>query len=93
MDHTIALVIFLFYKTISQRDCCHQPFFLFICLFAGARFGLIVTKIGLIRVLREFEVSVSDDTPIPIEFDMKSVLLQSNVGLPLKFQTAATKAA
>lgn len=53
----------------------------------------MVTKIGLVRILSNFEVAKSDDTPIPVPFDSKSFILQSTVGLPIKFRKIASKAA
>ncbi|KAF2889740.1 hypothetical protein ILUMI_16433, partial [Ignelater luminosus] len=54
-------------------------------IFSGAKFGLMEIKIGLVRILSEFEVKRSADTPVPIEFETKCLLVASKVGLPMKF--------
>ncbi|EFA12857.1 cytochrome P450-like protein [Tribolium castaneum] len=59
----------------------------------GERFGLIGTKLGLIHILSEFEVEKSSDTPVPLEFEPKSFVLASKVGLPMKFKKVMTSAA
>ncbi|KAK5646918.1 hypothetical protein RI129_005382 [Pyrocoelia pectoralis] len=56
----------------------------------GERFGLIVTKAGLVQLLSEFEIERSADTPVPIKFETKTFLLASDVGLPLKFKKIET---
>ncbi|KAJ8957039.1 hypothetical protein NQ314_006616 [Rhamnusium bicolor] len=53
-----------------------------ICI--GERFGMLVTKLGLVHILSEFEVERIPDTPVPMEFEPKSLLLQSKVGLPMR---------
>lgn len=54
-----------------------------ICI--GNRFALIQTKIGVISILSKYRMEVSETTPIPIEYEVKSFILQSTVGIPLKF--------
>nr|CAI5866501.1 unnamed protein product [Callosobruchus analis] len=53
-----------------------------ICI--GERFGLLATKLALARILSEFEVVRSMQTPDVVEFDPKSFILQSKIGLPMK---------
>ncbi|KAJ8976489.1 hypothetical protein NQ317_008464 [Molorchus minor] len=55
-----------------------------ICI--GERFGLIGTKVGLVHILSEFVVERTAPTPVPIEFAQKSFILQSKVGIPVKFK-------
>lgn len=52
----------------------------------GARFGLLVTKLGLVHILSDFEVERTKETPVPIKFNTKSFILQSVVGLPMRFK-------
>ncbi|CAG9766997.1 unnamed protein product [Ceutorhynchus assimilis] len=54
-----------------------------ICI--GNRFGLMGVKLGLVAILSKFKLEMSDQTPIPLQFESKSILLQSKVGIPLKF--------
>ncbi|VEN53741.1 unnamed protein product [Callosobruchus maculatus] len=53
-----------------------------ICI--GERFGLLATKLALVRILSEFEVVRNMQTPDVVEFDPKTFILQSKVGLPMK---------
>ncbi|VEN53747.1 unnamed protein product [Callosobruchus maculatus] len=48
------------------------------------RFGLLATKLALVRILSEFEVVRNMQTPDVVEFDPKSLVLQSKIGLPMK---------
>jgi len=59
----------------------------------GERFGLMGVKLGLAHVLSEFEIERSSDTPVPLEYETKSFLLFSKVGLPLKFKKIISDAA
>ncbi|VEN53746.1 unnamed protein product [Callosobruchus maculatus] len=53
-----------------------------ICI--GERFGLLATKLALVRILSEFEVVRNMQTPDVVEFEPKSLVLQSKIGLPMK---------
>lgn len=50
----------------------------------GARFAIYQTKIGLIKTLRNFKVSVCEKTMIPYEFDKRSLILGPKGGIYLK---------
>ncbi|XP_056644763.1 uncharacterized protein LOC130450412 [Diorhabda sublineata] len=52
----------------------------------GERFGLMATKLGVIYTLIKFEVEPCEQTPDPVVFEAKSLVLQSKVGLPMKFK-------
>ncbi|XP_055386051.1 cytochrome P450 6a9-like [Condylostylus longicornis] len=52
----------------------------------GLRFGKMQTKVGLVTLLSKFKFSVCDATPIPLKFNMKSMLLNSEGGIPLKIE-------
>ncbi|KAF2887508.1 hypothetical protein ILUMI_18665 [Ignelater luminosus] len=52
----------------------------------GERLGLVVSKLGLCYLLSQFEVARCTETPVPIIFETKGIILASTVGLPLKFQ-------
>lgn len=52
----------------------------------GARLGLLIAKVGLIRVLAEFEVEVCKTTKIPLELDRKTFLLTPVNGINLHFK-------
>ncbi|KAF2879304.1 hypothetical protein ILUMI_26859 [Ignelater luminosus] len=55
----------------------------------GEKFGLMEIKIGLTRILSNYELERSENTPVPIEFETKCFLLVSKVGLPIKFKKIA----
>lgn len=44
-----------------------------ICI--GSRFGLLQTKIGLITLLKDYQVSINRKTTVPIKFDTTSIIL------------------
>ncbi|KAJ9577523.1 hypothetical protein L9F63_005896, partial [Diploptera punctata] len=50
----------------------------------GMRFGLMQTKVGLISLLSNYEVQVSEKTPIPLNYDPKAVVLAPLGGMWLK---------
>ncbi|KAF2889677.1 hypothetical protein ILUMI_16496, partial [Ignelater luminosus] len=52
----------------------------------GARFGLTVVKLGLAHILSTFEVERSRDTPVPLKYLTKGVVLASTIGLPMRFK-------
>jgi len=58
---------------------------IFILYFSGARFANYQSKIGLINVLKNFQVDVCDETCIPYVINPKSLLLQPVGGIKLKF--------
>ncbi|XP_044750511.1 cytochrome P450 6k1-like [Coccinella septempunctata] len=51
----------------------------------GRRFGLLATKLAIIRVLREFEVHSTDETPVPLLFNTKSTIPQPLEKLKMSF--------
>ncbi|CAG9858105.1 unnamed protein product [Phyllotreta striolata] len=51
----------------------------------GERMGRMSTKLALISIIRNFEVTKCSKTPVPVVFEPKTFVLQSNVGLPIKF--------
>lgn len=55
-----------------------------ICI--GARFGLLSTKVGIINILKEFEVLPCEKTPIPIEFDPRGILSSVKGGIYLNMR-------
>ncbi|XP_018561044.1 cytochrome P450 6k1-like isoform X1 [Anoplophora glabripennis] len=55
-----------------------------ICI--GERFGMLGVKVGLSHILSEFVLERSPETPVPVKFEPKSFLLQSTVGLPLRYR-------
>lgn len=50
----------------------------------GQRFGLLQTKIGLISILKDHRVDISKQTPIPMDFDPKSIQIAPKGGMHLK---------
>nr|QTM97439.1 Cytochrome P450 [Sitophilus oryzae] len=50
----------------------------------GTRFGLMTLKVGIIQMLLNFELKPSANTPIPLIYDPKAIIVSSKVGLPMK---------
>ncbi|XP_044731381.1 cytochrome P450 6k1-like [Chrysoperla carnea] len=50
----------------------------------GARFGMMSTKVGLVHILKDFEVLTQKTAP-PLEIDNKGFLLTAKNGINLKF--------
>jgi len=50
----------------------------------ASRFGMMQTRLGLVTLLSKYEVSVSEKTPILIEYVPKAIVLAVKGGLPLK---------
>lgn len=54
-------------------------------LVTGDRFGLLGVKTGLVSIITNYKLEATEKTPIPIKFELRSFVLQSSVGIPLKF--------
>lgn len=54
-----------------------------ICI--GQRFGLLEIKIAVSSVLTKYRLERSPKTPEPIKYAVRSIILQSTVGIPIKF--------
>lgn len=52
----------------------------------GLRFGLMQTKVALIKLLSDFKVSPSPQTMIPMRYDSKSLILAPENGMWLKVE-------
>ncbi|XP_072395741.1 cytochrome P450 6k1-like isoform X1 [Diabrotica undecimpunctata] len=52
----------------------------------GGRLGKLTTKIAVLLTVINFEITPCDRTPEHIEFEPKSLVLQSKVGVPLMFK-------
>ncbi|CAH1117888.1 unnamed protein product [Phaedon cochleariae] len=52
----------------------------------GERFGLMSTKAALAYIIEKYEVEKCATTPTPVVFAPKSLVLQSTVGLPMRFK-------
>ncbi|CAH1117829.1 unnamed protein product [Phaedon cochleariae] len=52
----------------------------------GDRFGIMMSKLALIHILKNFEVQLSINTVYPVVFDPKSWLTHPKGGLPLRFK-------
>jgi cytochrome P450 family 6 len=55
------------------------------------RFALMQTKVGLVSVLSKYEVQISETTPVPLEFDSRSVVLAPRGGMWLKIVKRSDK--
>lgn len=53
--------------------------------FTGARFAHYQSKVGLIKILKNFSIDTCDETCIPYVNNPKSFLLQPIGGIKLKF--------
>ncbi|KAF2888380.1 hypothetical protein ILUMI_17793 [Ignelater luminosus] len=70
----------------TRPSACYMPFGLGPRNCLGARLGLLVAKVGLIRILAEFEVEVCKTTNIPLELDRRTFLLTPVNGINLHFK-------
>nr|CAD7420614.1 unnamed protein product [Timema poppensis] len=52
----------------------------------GSRFGLMSVKCCLTHILAEYEVFKCPETPFPLQYSNKSIVLASTGGIPLKFK-------
>lgn len=52
----------------------------------GMRFGEMQARIGLAMLVKNFRFSVCDQTPIPMKYNVKSVLLNSESGIFLRVE-------
>nr|CAD7260259.1 unnamed protein product [Timema shepardi] len=52
----------------------------------GSRFGLMSVKCCLTHILSEYEVLKCPETPFPLQYSNKSIVLASTGGIPLKFK-------
>ncbi|KAF2886261.1 hypothetical protein ILUMI_19912 [Ignelater luminosus] len=59
----------------------------------GERFGLLVTKLGVAKLIAKYDIEKSENTPIPINWDPKTFLLSARNGLPMKFKKTVSDAA
>ena len=55
-----------------------------VSVISGARFAIYQTKIGLIKILRNYQVQVCEKTPIPYVFDPIAFIMCPKEGLYLK---------
>lgn len=61
-----------------------------ICI--GLRLGLLQSKLGVIQVIKDYEVRPCDRTPIPITLDPKALTTTSKEGLYLNLRKVTTAA-
>lgn len=52
----------------------------------GMRFGEMQARIGLAMLVKNFRFSVCDQTPIPMKYNIKSFLLNSESGIFLRVE-------
>lgn len=57
-----------------------------VCCFVGARFGTEATKVGLVHILKDFELEIHERPP-PLEINPRSVFLSPKNGIHLKLRT------
>lgn len=56
-----------------------------ICI--GMRFGMMQTRLGLITIIRDYNILPSNETKIPLELDTRSFLTAAVGGITLKFES------
>jgi hypothetical protein len=54
--------------------------------FAGMRFGLMQTKVGIVSLLSKYQFNLSMKTPVPLVFDRKSIVLSPVGGMWLQIK-------
>ncbi|KAL3283522.1 hypothetical protein HHI36_006661 [Cryptolaemus montrouzieri] len=69
-----------------RRDLSFLPFGKGPRACIGERLGILATKLAIIRILCEFQLEKNEDTPVPLVFEPRSLLLASTIGLPMKFK-------
>lgn len=52
----------------------------------GMRFGLMSAKTGIVHILTRYEVEPSEETPIPLVFNTKGIVITTVGGVPLRFK-------
>lgn len=52
----------------------------------GLRFGMMQARIGLVTLLKNFEVTICSKTDIPLSFEPKPLILTPKGGIYLKFK-------
>lgn len=52
----------------------------------GARFGMMQARIGIVCLLRNFEITLGSKTKLPIVFDPKSIFLSPEGGMYLRLK-------
>jgi len=67
-------------KTFLLRSNLYHDHFLIL----GARFAVYQSKVGLIKILRNYKVETCEKTPIPYVNNPKAFLLAPKDGLYLK---------
>ncbi|KAG5898054.1 hypothetical protein JTB14_001761 [Gonioctena quinquepunctata] len=77
-DHNVDGLVFLPFGA-GPRNCL------------GERFGLLSTQLALIHILLNFEVEKCAATPVPVQFETKSFINQSRVGLPMRLRRFNSK--
>ena len=58
---------------------------------SGMRFGLMQTKVGLVSLLSKYEISVGENTPVPLKIDTKSFILAPLGGMWLKIKRRSNR--
>lgn len=61
-----------------------------ICI--GMRLGILQTKLGLVSILRKYQVSPCEKTPIPVRLEKKSIVTTAEGGLHLNVRKLVTTA-
>ena len=49
--------------------------------FAGQRFALLVSKVALARIIKDFVFEATEKTPVPLQLDPGSLFVQNKGGL------------
>ncbi|XP_021925282.1 cytochrome P450 6j1-like [Zootermopsis nevadensis] len=70
----------------SRPSYTYLPFGEGLRMCMGMRFGLMQVKTGLIHIFSAYEVAPCEETPVPISYDSKSLLLRANGEVPLSFK-------
>ncbi|KAG5887593.1 Cytochrome P450 6k1 [Gonioctena quinquepunctata] len=74
-------------KNVNENGIVFSPFGAGPRHCIGERFGMMGTKLALINILSEFRVVRCQETIDPIEFEPRSFITQSRLGLPMKLES------
>lgn len=77
----------------KRPNCVYFPFGEGPHICIGMRLGLIQSKLGLIQILKKYEVVPCDKTPIPLKLDPKALTTTALGGLYMTLRTLHTAAA
>lgn len=59
-------------------------------IFTGQRFGILQTKQAVVSLLHNYNISITDETKLPLKFATDSVIVTPEGGIYLRFEKRKT---